>query len=92
MGSSTEVSDRLSLYRRVFDTPDGRDVLADLEKVCQVRTPIISPEQVGAWNEAKKTGGHYNPPPVDVNALLIRNGMSAAYWYIQALLGKKENS
>lgn len=52
------IAENQALYRRVFDNPDGKAVLKDLEKRCFVRrTTYPGNDEIGQWgiNEGRRS-------------------------------------
>ena len=51
-----QIAENQMLYRRVFDSADGKLVLADLKKRCCIATTTYSPEP-GQWgiNEGRRS-------------------------------------
>ena len=85
-GGSEIIAARIAAYRNTFDCSDGRLVLADLERVASAKLPMIQPDQVAAWDEAKQKREHYTPPPIDVPGFMLRAGAAQIYWYIISLV------
>lgn len=83
--ASEKIADRIAAYRRVFDSPDGRTVLDDLEKVAHAKIPMIQPDQLNEWEAAKREDRGYSPPPIDVPGFMLRAGAAQIYWYIISL-------
>lgn len=76
-------------YRSTFKTPHGERVLKHLEIMFGVRD-TIEPEEM--LNKHLEASGEHTRCPIDSHAMAKRLGLRSAYWKIQALLERAEES
>jgi hypothetical protein len=74
-------------YQSCFDTPAGQVVLDNLEKVSGATPTVMLPEQAQGLDHAKERG-EVNAPytPMDVNALIRRDGMASVFYHIKTMV------
>ena len=75
--SLKRIEEKHNLYKRFFDSDDGREVLADLERDCYFRTTTLSPDpQQTAYREGMRCVLLHIKTLIELNTEDMKNALN----------------